>query len=70
MIKRKDGESFDCVGCYYRKPISPSSTFGCRVKCCHYPIEENELRGCSAKECYEKKIHFKPKDEKKNGGLR
>lgn len=53
----KRGEVFDCPDCYYRRPIANSSPVGTRA--CHFAIETGSLRGCTAKECYTNKIHFK-----------
>lgn len=45
-----------CPGCKHRRSISGAGDTNGRV--CQYSIDTDELRGCSAKECYEKKIHF------------
>lgn len=50
-------KSQKCPGCKYRRYLS-GTQFGKRIKACHYSIDTDYLRGCSAKECFEKKVHF------------
>ena len=40
-----------CYGCKYFRSIE-------NIKACNYSIDTGHLRGCSAKECFEKKVHF------------
>ena len=46
-----------CPGCKYRRRITGTSHI-MDSSACHYAYDTGELRGCSAKECYEKKIHY------------
>lgn len=46
-----------CPGCKYRRRITGISHI-MDSSACHYAYDTGKLRGCSAKECYEKKIHY------------
>lgn len=46
-----------CAGCIYRKKLSGGEA----STACHYMHDTGKLRGCSAKECYTKKVHYTPK---------
>lgn len=51
----------ECTGCHYRRRISSSFN----TKACHYAIDTDKLRGCSAQECFDKKIHYMPRKRKR-----
>lgn len=47
-----------CKGCKYRRPVSGVEH---GTGACHYCVDTGEPRGCSARECYARKIHYAPK---------
>lgn len=49
----------DCKGCLYRRHLGGNSRTGDDMAC-HYAYDTGNLRGCTAKECYENKIHYEP----------
>lgn len=52
-----------CKGCMHRRSLS-----GTQMKdgACHYLIDTDEPRGCSAEECYARKIHYVAKRSVRN----
>ena len=50
-----------CKGCHYWRAQGNGSTSGM----CHYSLDTGHGRSCSGQECYDNKIHFKPKEKYK-----